>query len=131
MKVKKKRKNKPLTKAQLKRKARITRRNNLKAWSVTVRTRDKTCIICGSDKYLNAHHLLPKEYFHQYELDPMNGVAVCSFHHKWSPFSCHKNPIWFSEWLRTNRPEQYDLAVKRLKDLSLSGGNKTTTGESL
>ena len=91
-------------------------KKKLKEWSRDVRNRDKKCVICESTKFLNAHHILPKEgkIFHDLRFDINNGVTLCSRHHKYSyEISPHKNPFVFITWLHANRLDQFNyLATK-------------------
>ena len=93
-------------------KIKIKKPNNrklLKEWSRIVRDRDgNCCAVCGSDKFIQAHHLLAKKKYPQYKLDPKIGIALCSGHHCFFPRSAETNAIWFANWLRINRPEQYE-----------------------
>jgi 5-methylcytosine-specific restriction endonuclease McrA len=106
---------KPPTLAMLKKQARTKARKALVAWSKQVRERDgNACVVCGKAAYLNAHHLIPRERFHQYELEIDNGIALCPSHHKYGSFSAHRHPIWFALWLRQNRPELFIAAEARI-----------------
>jgi len=56
-------------------------------WRVLVIRRDKVCIICGSRKHRQAHHLDHASYFPAKRFDKDNGVCLCSkchsiFHNK-------------------------------------------------
>lgn len=88
-----------------------------KEWRAKLLDRDKGCIVCGKEgKYLNAHHLIP-ENFSEYEFCISNGVILCPTCHTLGKWSAHKNPIWFADWLKYNRPKLFDLAELRLKQL--------------
>lgn len=63
---------------------------------------------------LHAAHLLPKEFYPQYKFDPMNGLATCPLHHRYGKYSCHRNQLWWTEWLRLNYPIRFKWAVERL-----------------
>lgn len=77
---------------------------------------DNKCIICGDGpKFLNAHHLIPKN-FKKWRYDVNNGVALCPKHHILGKFSAHKNPMWFSRWLRINKNPLYMIVINRLKE---------------
>lgn len=119
-----------------KRAAKAAPRSRLKEWSESVRACGR-CAVCGarpSNRFnkdgsikrinrrqadgtivlgepiivpLNAHHLLPKERYPEFRFLPINGICLCPQHHKYSKFSAHRNPIWFTLWLRKHRPEQY------------------------
>lgn len=91
--------------------SRYWRKKALKLWSELVRAVPK-CAVCGrSDKVLNGHHILPKERYRELMFEVRNGISLCQYHHKFSKFSAHLNPVWFSEWLRVNRPEQFEWVI--------------------
>ena len=92
----------------------VLRRRLLRLWSEAVRRRDGCkCIYCGSTEKPQAHHLCPKSCKDsKLRYDIMNGVTLCSLHHKYSnKISAHKSPIIFAEWLRNNRFEQYNYVL--------------------
>lgn len=121
----------PPSQAKLKKLAGIKTRRSLKEWSAEMLSVGK-CAVCGigavfkRDKDgdvlyskktgrpisipLNAHHILPKEKYKELSTLPINGIALCPNHHKYSKFSAHRNPIWFTLWLRENRPVQFNWA---------------------
>ena len=92
------------------RRLRIDIQKKLKQWSIDVRNRDNNiCQICGTTKFLNAHHILPKEAkrYRDLRFDIDNGITLCSKHHKYSyQNSPHKNPLVFITWLIHNKSEQ-------------------------
>jgi 5-methylcytosine-specific restriction endonuclease McrA len=92
-----------------KRAAKAVPRNALVAWSREIRC-DGECSVCGATEHLQAHHVLPKERYQNLKLDLMNGVALCPTCHKYGKYSAHRNPMWFTLWLRAHRPEQYAWA---------------------
>jgi HNH endonuclease len=121
----------PPSQAKLKKLARGVIRRSLKDWTAEVLSAG-TCAVCGvgveykRDKdgdilyskktgkpiiiHLHAHHLLPRERYKEFQTLPINGICLCPMHHKFSKFSAHRNPIWFSNWLRSERPLQYRWA---------------------
>jgi 5-methylcytosine-specific restriction endonuclease McrA len=85
---------------------RALRRKKLVKWSKDVRTRDgNKCAYCGGIKYLNAHHLLPKEIYPEYQFELWVGLTLCGMkcHRRFA----HWNGLAFAIWLRKNRPEQW------------------------
>jgi len=85
-------------------------------WSKSVRERDAMCIICGKhDGQLHAHHLVPRQFM-KFRHNVDNGITLCVHHHVFGRWAAHKNPIWFSNWLRLNRPYIFLKASERLKD---------------
>ena len=77
-----------------------------KAWALKIKERDGfKCIVCGSDHYLNSHHLIPRER-KDTKFDINNGVTLCVKHHMFSrEISAHNNPIAFFFWLEKNKPD--------------------------
>lgn len=93
-----------------------SRRTLLAKWSKGVRACDgNKCAVCGATKFIQAHHILPKEYYGQFQYEPMNGVSLCAGHHKWSRLSAHRNALWFSSWLAKERPAQFAWAMQRIE----------------
>lgn len=129
----KKRKRKPNkgTKAYEIWKAKLDLKKKDQVWSKTVRERDgNKCVLCGeSPKALNAHHILPKEFYPTLRHEEMNGISVC-------PMKCHRreahwNGVVFAIWLQENRPEQWAwvvanrklrMEVKKVKKVKGEGG---------
>ena len=64
--------------------------------------------------YVQAHHLLPKERYPEFKLDPNNGIPLCAKHHKFGRQSAHRNPIWFAVWLRARHPEVWTWCINKL-----------------
>jgi len=87
-----------------------------KEWRDTIRERDNyTCQVCMKDcgKRANAHHILPR-HMSAFRWDKNNGITLCFYHHKVGQLSAHQNAIWFSEWLKEHRLEQYEYIIKQL-----------------
>jgi 5-methylcytosine-specific restriction endonuclease McrA len=89
------------------------RRKKLKAWSALIRSRDGQCVVCGSNQYLQAHHLLSKTQYKELALDLDCGVTLCSGCHRFRKHSAHQNGIWFSRWLEQNRNAQWSWAINK------------------
>ena len=51
-------------------------------WKIAVIRRDKRCIVCGSLKNRQAHHLNSASYFIADRFNVDNGVCLCKEHHK-------------------------------------------------
>ena len=78
-----------------------------KEWRTAVVERyHGSCVICGSERYPNAHHIIPRN-FKEVRWDVKNGIILCPMHHKLGKFSAHKNALWFINWLDL---EHYDIA---------------------
>lgn len=110
-------KKKRITKKQLKKIERIETRKKLEQWAVNVKSRDgNKCVICGSEKMLNAHHIIPRENM-KFMLDVNNGISLCPLHHNFSrEISAHKNSIVFYIWMEENRKEQFEYLKEKWKE---------------
>ena len=90
-------------------------------WSEVVKDRDKYCQVCKrlsvkvnpKGVRLNAHHLIPREFI-QWRWSIDNGITLCVNCHTFGKYSAHKNPIWFTIWLKENRPSTLILLMDRL-----------------
>jgi len=51
------------------------RKSVLDAWG-------NKCVLCGSSKLINVHHILPKKIYRKYLLDFRNGIPFC--------YKCHR-----------------------------------------
>ncbi len=90
------------------------------AWKLKVKERDNyTCQICKKKVHglnCHAHHILPKEIkLTKWDLD--NGITLCYPNHKVGIHSPHMNAVWFTFWLKTNKPAQFRYVVNKLKEL--------------
>ena len=88
----------------------------LKEWANKVKDRDdRQCVICGKEKLLNAHHLIPKQV-PEYKYQMRNGISLCPSHHRFSfILSAHQNPISFLKWMEANRPKQLEWVLEQCK----------------
>jgi hypothetical protein len=71
-----------------------------KLWSRAVRDAwANKCAVCGKQP-VDAHHLFPRQHeATRYML--LNGIALCSHHHRWDPdLAPHQNGKGFDHWLR-------------------------------
>lgn len=76
-------------------------------WANIVKERANNCCeICGSNKSINAHHVISRRILRT-RWDLRNGIALCSSHHFFGNFSAHSNPIWFLNWFKLYRPDDY------------------------
>jgi len=93
------------------------RKKAMAAWSKLVRLSFcNKCAICGESP-CEAHHIIPRSR-HANEQNPMNGIALCASHHKWSNvLSAHGAPMAFAEWLQKNRPEQWEWICEHKFDI--------------
>lgn len=102
-------KEKKITKVMIKRLQKKESNRMYKEWGIAVKDRDHhACVICGSIKLINAHHIIPRE-IEDFRWDLDNGISLCPKHHKFSfKFSAHKNSFAFLLWFCYNRMEQYN-----------------------
>lgn len=68
------------------------------------------CVLCGSQQHLNAHHLISRQVLAT-RYHPLCGVLLCAGCHSFRLASAHKSPWILYDWLRTNRPAQYQWFV--------------------
>lgn len=71
------------------------------------------CFLCDKTDRLNAHHIIPRE-FKETRHDTLNGIALCSLHHKFGMFSAHKNPLWFFKELTKIDSIKMDYLLNKL-----------------
>ena len=81
-----------------------------KEWGKNVLARDNyICQVCKK-KGNQPHHIIPKMFrILRWEID--NGITLCYSCHIANRYSAHKNAIWFSNWLKVNKPIQYLKAL--------------------
>lgn len=98
--------------------ASIERRKLLSKWSLSIRERDGwLCQVCGATERLQAHHLLPKLKYKEYIYDLYNGITLCSRCHMFGRESAEGNALWWNQWLKKYKPEQYRIAINRIGDV--------------
>ena len=54
------------------------RTREYRVWRYLVISRDKRCVICGSVRHRQAHHINHASYFKNLRFDPSNGVTLCA-----------------------------------------------------
>lgn len=86
----------------------LWRRKADKLWSDIVHiVWNHKCAICGSNKWPQAHHQIPREQYSHRHIS-RNGICLCAKHHRFSfDISAHKAPVAFIKWLSENHPEQW------------------------
>ena len=79
------------------------------AWASEIKKVGR-CEKCGRNTSLNAHHIIGRTRL-KFRHDLSNGVCICSYCHNFDPnFSPHCDSYGgekFLEWLRTERPGQF------------------------
>lgn len=91
-----------------------------KIWSNKIKIRDKhSCQICGitNGASIESAHIIPRTFM-ETRHDMKNGIALCYLHHKVGMFSLHNNPLWFYEWLKENKREQFDYLVAKMHSIA-------------
>ena len=56
-------------------------KSSLISWKKIIQERDKICKICGSNKELQAHHILFRKFNTKLTLNINNGILLCRKHH--------------------------------------------------
>lgn len=89
----------------------------LDLWSLLVKLKaGSKCEICGrhiGEVVLNSHHIISKSNL-TLKWDLRNGCSLCSLEHRLGKQSAHKDPLWFMEWFKSHRPDDYEyLRVKK------------------
>jgi len=74
-------------------------------WKEIIHQKNR-CEVCGSTYGLNAHHIIGRGNLNL-RWDIRNGCLLCIRHHKFGLFSAHENPIYFMNWLKNHRPDDY------------------------
>ena len=96
-------------------------RESLKKWREEVLIRDDyKCQICNKKPNKpHVHHIIPRQIKGlRYNLK--NGITLCFNHHKVGVQSPHLNSIWFTMWLRKNKPSQYKYLMRWLNDKTIN-----------
>ncbi len=93
-------------------------REALKKWREEVLKRDHgMCQVCGNKpNKAHVHHIIPRQV-KELRYDVMNGITLDFNHHKVGVLSPHLNALWFSSWLKKNKPEQYNYLTRKLREI--------------
>lgn len=111
-----------ITKAKQKKLDRIAANKAMKEWTRMVKERDGyVCQMCRTayllkPRGLNAAHIIPRTV-KETALDLMNGISLCASCHEFGNWSFHKNPIYFSNWLRRYKIDQYMYLLQKMADI--------------
>jgi len=85
-----------------------------KLWSDIIRQRnDGMCEIsdCGKPGGQPHHIVGRKNLILRHDL--RNGINLCYTHHVGGKLSTQNDPIWFLDWLKTNRAKDYNYLMKK------------------
>lgn len=86
-----------------------------KSWRLAVREQARNkCQVCDAIGKLDCHHILPKERYKEFRTENINGVLLCSLHHKFGKLSAHRNPVWFCRWLEEQQTDKYNWALNNI-----------------
>ena len=76
---------------------------------VTLKYSGKCAVCSKTSTKINCHHLISRQIGALY-LHPCNGILLCPYCHKWSPYcSPHEAPLAFIEFLIINHPDSYEF----------------------
>lgn len=108
-----------LWKKQRKLEKRIVREKD-DIWKVAVKERDSyICQLClkqyqKGETGLHSHHIISR-VFKEFRHDINNGISLCYYCHHKGPNSPHQNAIIFVEFLKTKKPELYEIAINNFR----------------
>lgn len=54
----------------------------LMAWAKVIKKRDKSCLVCGTNDGLDAHHIIHRSKYPELSFVENNGAMLCGIHHK-------------------------------------------------
>jgi len=103
----------------------INRRLYKLALSICRIKANHTCEVCGMKKgdlykekpqRVESHHIFSRRFMSAMRWDLNNLICLCSICHKLGDKSAHQNPIWFGEWLRIHKPEQYKYILDHCEE---------------
>lgn len=92
------------------------RRYCIEIWSDIIRTIDNhKCFMCGSEEFLNAHHLISKKWL-KTAFNIQCGIALCNKCHCNGITAVHVSPWIIEKKLKETRPEQYEwYSINRME----------------
>jgi len=74
-------------------------------WSEIIRSRI-FCERCGKPAN-NPHHIIGRANYNL-RWNIRNGCLLCAYCHVFGSHSAHNDPLGFMEWLKSNRPDDYE-----------------------
>ena len=114
---------------KIKRDSRRLKREQRQIWREAIIKRDNNkCQLCRKDLSScnpiarQVHHLLDKRNFKELITNIDNGILLCYRCHRVGKYSAHMNAVFFSNWLKKNKPHQYNFVMSYLK-LVVHDGN--------
>ena len=86
-----------------------------KLWSEIIRQKGY-CEVCGKPNANNPHHVIGRVN-HVLRWDVRNGCLLCAGCHTMNTKSAHQDMIWFVDWFKKARPEDYEYLLKKKNGL--------------
>lgn len=84
------------------------RKKAIRVWGrIVLKRANYTCCKCGKQA-TDPHHLLTKGAYLNYAVSLENGIALCRGCHMFHKGSAHGDPEAFTDWLKENRPAQWE-----------------------
>lgn len=81
-------------------------------WALIIRSSNNgNCEICGKPAQ-NSHHVIGRIIF-ALRWDLRNGVNLCISCHMFGKDSAHNNPIFFINWFKSKRPDDYEYLLTK------------------
>ena len=93
-----------------------TLKNKLdKKWSEKIRSK-KFCEVCGKPAN-NPHHVCGRKNL-ALRWDERNGCLLCFQHHTGGKESAHQDPIFFLNWFKSVRPQDYEYLSRKRTEIT-------------
>jgi hypothetical protein len=73
------------------------------------------CEVCGKPAR-DAHHFIGRKNLNL-RWDLRNGVRLCFQHHTGGNQSAHNDPVWFVDWFKKHRPDDYEYLIKKKNEV--------------
>ena len=75
------------------------------------------CEVCGkSTGQLQTHHVIGRINY-SLRWDIKNGIELCCHHHTLGKLSAHNDPIWFMDWFKSKRPDDYEYLLRTKNEI--------------
>ena len=85
-----------------------------KLWSLIIKS-GGFCEICGQP-VRDPHHVIGRINLTT-RWDLRNGVRLCFQHHTGGKLSAHNDPLWFMDWFKSKRPDDYEYLLKKKNEI--------------
>lgn len=80
------------------------------------------CEVCGKPARDNHHFIGRKNYTLRWDL--RNKVELCFTDHTGGSQSAHNDPLWFIDWFKNHRPDDYKYLLKKKNEIWDKNYNK-------